>query len=925
MDFGGSAMTLFLLIMIMLIACVYFFQLSMKQPYLVKLAWRNIIKNKSRSVLLVIGATIGTTLMTSTFLLNSFIDKNIERVVSSHFGPITIDLQATHQPHLRGEYFTHKDVQKVQQDYSKTQEKVQTLPIVALTTNLIVKGEREQDADFKYMFVFGLEEDHSKLLGTEELQNKYLELQPNEILLSEKVAKQMEARSGSIITILDKAHRPHSFLVKEVFPEETWLGYRGVDMVLTNALVHIESARALTDIPPNQYSNVLILESTTAFSSDYSLDIEIAQYETFHMGWREMQVKKFAEWMLQEFYSVVQMFSLGSIIAGVMGIILILNIFLMITEERKGELNILRSIGISKKKITSLLLLEGAFYALVSAFLGSILGLFLANIIIYFLTRLINEILQVWEIAFDEGFHINLFSISYGMALGSALILICMWLVSRQVAKQTFIINEQPVRSISLKKNKSKKGFMHIVIVFSGALSVSLFLISLLVDFHLSLDPVKSLLIYFLIGLLLMLALSVFSSLMLPSILEWLSLRKKLSPTIVAQQIWLSRHIMHNKGRTILYMLMFAGVFLVTSTSNMFSKNTLYLMNEVENDLYKANVLSFSQSLHHHTLSTDRIMEMVEEKDAVKSISSSIETFLPQHLATLKGMNQENNYSFKLYKRSPRFKSDEEVGLELKTNPDVVVISYGHEYVENKQYEVGEMFPMKIGKLIVEKEIIGIETSGPLYENFMIWINEDELQNIVQDKRVMKETYFLQFENEEALNKNKEFLEKQLVYENVTPLLNLKTRKDLVYDSNRMIYRLFEYFNVFSICIGIVGLMIVTLRSIQERRYEFGLFRVIGINSKFIYSHILFEGMLIGISGMTVGVFIGWNTGYTMLKPQFYDIYLREYDGMLFPAPSLLFYYLGAVLLVIVSLWVMAHRSFKVTPMEGTKLHSTIR
>lgn len=68
-----------------------------------------------------------------------------------------------------------------------------------------------------------------------------------------------------------------------------------------------------------------------------------------------------------------------SIIAGMM---LIVNIFVLLAEERKSEMGIARAVGMKQKDLMQMFLFEGTAYSLLSAFIGSFGGLAVAYLII---------------------------------------------------------------------------------------------------------------------------------------------------------------------------------------------------------------------------------------------------------------------------------------------------------------------------------------------------------------------------------------------------------------------------------------------------------------------------------------------------------------------------------------------------------------
>ena len=72
-------------------------------------------------------------------------------------------------------------------------------------------------------------------------------------------------------------------------------------------------------------------------------------------------------------------FGMFSIIAG---IVLIINIFVMLGEERKSEMGMARAVGMKSKHLVRMYIFEGSLYAFVASLVGAFLGLFFGWVII---------------------------------------------------------------------------------------------------------------------------------------------------------------------------------------------------------------------------------------------------------------------------------------------------------------------------------------------------------------------------------------------------------------------------------------------------------------------------------------------------------------------------------------------------------------
>jgi putative ABC transport system permease protein len=74
------------------------------------------------------------------------------------------------------------------------------------------------------------------------------------------------------------------------------------------------------------------------------------------------------------------------------GLLLILNIFTMLAEERRSELGMSRAVGMTRGDLVRLFLFEGSLYAVAAALLGALLGLGLAYLMIGVMNAIISHL-----------------------------------------------------------------------------------------------------------------------------------------------------------------------------------------------------------------------------------------------------------------------------------------------------------------------------------------------------------------------------------------------------------------------------------------------------------------------------------------------------------------------------------------------------
>ena len=64
------------------------------------------------------------------------------------------------------------------------------------------------------------------------------------------------------------------------------------------------------------------------------------------------------------------------------GVLLLVNIFVMLAEERKSELGMLRAVGLKRRDLVRIFVIEGSLYAVAAAVLGAILGIGVGRVIV---------------------------------------------------------------------------------------------------------------------------------------------------------------------------------------------------------------------------------------------------------------------------------------------------------------------------------------------------------------------------------------------------------------------------------------------------------------------------------------------------------------------------------------------------------------
>jgi len=148
------------------------------------------------------------------------------------------------------------------------------------------------------------------------------------------------------------------------------------------------------------------------------------------------------------FAMFITIFGSFSIIAGV---ILIVNIFSMLAEERKSELGMARAMGMTRGDLMQMFLFEGSTYALAAAALGTLAGLLVAGGLIFGL----NNIFTIGEFG-GIPIHFEISSLINAFCLGTIITFLTIALASWRITNINIVRAirdiEEPTRERASRK-----------------------------------------------------------------------------------------------------------------------------------------------------------------------------------------------------------------------------------------------------------------------------------------------------------------------------------------------------------------------------------------------------------------------------------------------------------------------------------------
>lgn len=160
---------------------------------------------------------------------------------------------------------------------------------------------------------------------------------------------------------------------------------------------------------------------------------------------------------LSQLYFTIGMFAVAA------GILLLVNVFVMLADERRSELGMLRAVGMRRRTLVGALATEGWIYAAIASALGALLGIGFGRLISWRADQILSSGREVTSLHLTFTFQWS--TVLTGFAVGLAVSTVTILLASLRIARVNII---QAIRDITASPRVRPRRRM----VWLGALSV---------------------------------------------------------------------------------------------------------------------------------------------------------------------------------------------------------------------------------------------------------------------------------------------------------------------------------------------------------------------------------------------------------------------------------------------------------------------
>lgn len=334
---------------------------------LLKLSWRNILRNKRRTFLsgLAIGIGLASLIFTDALMIGT-LDSMIRTATDTFLGHAQI-----HATGFRETYETEKTIHNIDKVIAglQSEDAVKNFSVRTQAFSMITSP-----ANVSSIILYGIDPAREKALSKIDdfiVQGEYLAtIDDRKVLIGDRLAESLEVEIGDRI-VVTTAQADSGELAQEMFRVGGIYHFNAKEMDGNVAFVHLDHARTLLSLGGRAHEIAVQFHDINA-SDNQTLPFweKYSDQGNEALGWRELLKELDAVLKMSDFTKYIMAF----ILFGIVGLI-ILNTLFTSLYERLFEFGILRAVGTRPIKMSLIILFESISLALVSSVLGIILGL----------------------------------------------------------------------------------------------------------------------------------------------------------------------------------------------------------------------------------------------------------------------------------------------------------------------------------------------------------------------------------------------------------------------------------------------------------------------------------------------------------------------------------------------------------------------
>jgi putative ABC transport system permease protein len=400
---------------------------ALRQRTLVTMAMRNIRRRRGEAALVVAGALLGTAIITSAFVLGDVVEGSFSDAARTQYGPVDITLTPP----------GGSDVTQITQAVEAAG--VDGIDgLLPVTTSTGTFEAPEQATAVPQVAVVELDVTAARSFGAHPAITGLADSAgpaPGSVLVNHRTADELGVQAGDEVR-LHAYDTSIDLTVVQVVPEVGLAGYGGA-IVAPGTLHDLAGQASAVAAPPT--TQVLVSVDGAVFDTRALSDGVVTQLEAAVAGLPGVGIDAPKASLLDAAESdgagLTQIFTMMGSFSVMAGILLLINLFVMLAEERKTELGMLRAVGFTRRRLTRAFAIEASLYAIVAAAAGAVAGIGIGWLVAVVAGSIFGAAAQ----GSAPPLVIEPVSLAIGAGTGLAISLVTIWATSLRIARLNII------------------------------------------------------------------------------------------------------------------------------------------------------------------------------------------------------------------------------------------------------------------------------------------------------------------------------------------------------------------------------------------------------------------------------------------------------------------------------------------------------
>ncbi len=429
-----------------------FIVILIARPVLRRLALRNAVRRPRETLLVITGSMLATALMTAAFVVGDTFDASLRANAYTQLGPID---EVASVPLADASVLDHLAALRSPQIDGVLRATTTGASAAVVNSAGIASAAAPKaqllEMDFAAARTFGGDASATGISGTTP--------GPGQAAIAQPLADRLHIGVGSTFTAFAFGHSVQLRVV-QLLPQRGIAGWwTGREFVSYNAFVapgtiaRLAANSKVVAAPPQ--SSVLVSNLGGVESGDartaavvHTMDAALAgtpvKVETVKHD--ALDLAKTAGKSLTQLYQALGFFAVAA------GILLLINIFRMLAEERRSELGMLRAMGMKRRSLVGAFASEGWLYAVVACAVGMLAGLGVARLVMAGAARIFNQ--RDPDFRLPIRFHFTTQSLQIGFTLGLVIAVITIVATSVSISRFNIIA---AVRDLDTEKHAPRR------------------------------------------------------------------------------------------------------------------------------------------------------------------------------------------------------------------------------------------------------------------------------------------------------------------------------------------------------------------------------------------------------------------------------------------------------------------------------------